>query len=208
MKILSVTPLALPDVQVVRAARFRDGRGYFSEHFRASDFEALAAGPLGAPGAAILQANESRSKEGVVRGLHFQWSPDMGKLVRPVSGRLFDMALDIRRGSPTLGRIIIHEMPCDPDADWLEWIWLPPGFAHGMFFREESLVEYFCTAEYSPATEAGISPLAPDLDWSLCDPRLKGEFDSLLSAGAALSAKDREGLTLAAWLAGEDSANF
>jgi dTDP-4-dehydrorhamnose 3,5-epimerase len=208
MKILSVTPLAMPEIKVIRAARFPDGRGYFSEHFRASDFDALASGPLEAPGARVLQANESRSRKGVVRGLHFQWGPAMGKLVRPLSGRLVDMALDIRRDSPTLGKIVLRDMPFDPEADWFEWIWIPPGFAHGTFFTEESSIEYFCTAEYSPGTEAGISPVAPDLDWSLCDPGLRGEYEALLSEGAALSEKDRRGLTLAAWLAGADSANF
>jgi dTDP-4-dehydrorhamnose 3,5-epimerase len=203
-----VTPLAIPDVKIVRAARFKDGRGYFTEHFRASDFESLVSGPLGLPGAAVLQTNESRSVRGVVRGLHFQWAPSMGKLVRPLYGRLVDMALDVRRNSPYLGKVILYDMPFDPEAEWFEWIWLPPGFAHGTFFTETSAIEYFCTAEYSPSTEAGISPLAPDLDWSLADPALKGEFDALLSEGIALSEKDRNGHTLAGWLAGKDATNF
>ncbi|MDR3155259.1 MAG: dTDP-4-dehydrorhamnose 3,5-epimerase family protein [Deltaproteobacteria bacterium] len=208
MKILSVTPLEIPDVKVIRAARFRDGRGYFTEHFRASDFNELASGPLGAPGARMLQANESWSRRGVIRGLHFQWAPSMGKLVRPLSGRLVDMALDIRRGSPALGKIILYDMPFDQEADWLEWIWLPPGFAHGCLFPCDTAIEYLCTGEYSPLTEAGISPLAPDLDWSLADPALKAEFEAILSGGAVLSAKDRAGATLASWLACGDSRNF
>jgi dTDP-4-dehydrorhamnose 3,5-epimerase len=132
----------------------------------------------------------------------------MGKLVRPLSGRLVDMALDIRRGSPSLGKIVLYDMPFDPEAGWLEWIWLPPGFAHGTLFTEESTIEYFCTGEYSPGTEAGISPLAPDLDWSLCAPGLMREFEALISSGAVLSEKDRAGLTLAGWLGREESRHF
>ncbi|MDR1040802.1 MAG: dTDP-4-dehydrorhamnose 3,5-epimerase family protein [Deltaproteobacteria bacterium] len=207
MKILSVKPLAIPDVKVIRAARFRDGRGYFTEHFRASDLDALAPG-LGVTEFRILQANESRSAKGVIRGLHFQWSPYMGKLVRPLSGRLVDMALDIRRASPTLGRIVLYDMPFDPEADWFEWIWVPPGFAHGTMFPEESAIEYLCTGEWSPGNEAGVSPLAPDLDWSLCDKGLRGAFEGLLSEGIALSEKDLRGLTLAGWLAREESRLF
>ncbi|MDR1036037.1 MAG: dTDP-4-dehydrorhamnose 3,5-epimerase family protein [Deltaproteobacteria bacterium] len=207
MKILSVTPLAIPDLLVIRAARFRDGRGYFTEHFRASDMDVLAPS-LGTGEFRVLQANESRSVKGVIRGLHFQWSPYMGKLVRPLSGRLVDMALDIRRKSPTLGKIVLHDMPFDADADWFEWIWLPPGFAHGTFFPEESSIEYLCTGSWSPATEAGISPLAPDLDWSLCDPRARKVFEDLLSDGATLSEKDRFGHTLEGWLAREESGLF
>jgi dTDP-4-dehydrorhamnose 3,5-epimerase len=208
MKILSATPLAIPDVVAVRVARFRDSRGYFTEHFRASDFDALASGPLGVPGASIRQANESRSKAGVIRGLHFQWAPYMGKLVRPLSGRLLDLALDIRRGSPTLGKAVLYDMPFDPEAGWMEWIWLPPGFAHGVAFPEESAIEYLCTGEYSPGTEAGISPFAPDLDWSLCAPALKAVWDGIVAAGAVVSDKDLQGHTLAGWLAREDSELF
>ncbi|MDR1080437.1 MAG: dTDP-4-dehydrorhamnose 3,5-epimerase family protein [Deltaproteobacteria bacterium] len=207
MKILSVTPLAIPDLLVIRAARFRDGRGYFTEHFRASDMDALAP-RLGVKEFRVLQANESRSAGGVVRGLHFQWSPYMGKLVRPLSGRLVDMALDIRVGSPTLGRIVLYDMPFDAGSDWFEWIWLPPGFAHGTLFPEESSIEYLCTGDWSPASEAGISPLAPDLDWSLCAPSMRAVFGDVLSRGACLSEKDRHGHTLASWLAREESAFF
>ncbi|MDR1315191.1 MAG: dTDP-4-dehydrorhamnose 3,5-epimerase family protein [Deltaproteobacteria bacterium] len=207
MKILSVTPLAIPDVKVIRAARFRDGRGYFTEHYRASDMNSIAP-RLGLEEFKILQANESRSAKGVIRGLHFQWSPYMGKLVRPLSGRLVDMALDVRRKSPTLGKIVLYDMPFDPDADFFEWIWLPPGFAHGTLFPEPSSIEYLCTGDWSPGNEAGISPVSPDLDWTLCDPGLKGVYEGVLSEGAALSEKDRAGDTLAAWLAREESALF
>ncbi len=207
MKILSVTPLVLPDVKVIRFARFSDARGYFTEPFRRSDID-------GHPDLQFLrgmptpQMNESWSRAGVVRGLHFQWNPYMGKLVRTVSGRMVDLFLDIRLGSPTFGQIAAYDMPASDEAPHSEWIWVPPGFAHGNFFTEPSRIEYLCTGEYSPGCEAGLSPLAPDLDWSPCDAGLKREFDELVTRGATISQKDTDGLTLAAWKVDERSTNF
>lgn len=207
MKILSVSSLAIPDVKVVRFGRFADARGYFAEPFRRSDFDSHP--ELGfLSGVALPQMNESWSRAGVMRGLHFQWNPFMGKLVRTVSGRMVDLFLDIRLGSPTFGRIAAHDMPAADDAPHSEWIWVPPGFAHGNFFTEPSRIEYLCSGEYSPGCEAGLSPLTPDLDWSLCEPSLKGEFDALVAAGPILSDKDRQGLTFTAWQADERSRQF
>ena len=207
MKILSVTSLALPDVKVVRFARFSDHRGYFTEPLRRSDFDRhpslafLADVPF-------VQMNESWSRAGVVRGLHFQWNPAMGKLVRCVHGRLVDLFLDIRLGSPTFGKIAAYDMPSSNDSGFGEWIWLPPGFAHGVFFTVDSRIEYMCTSEYNPDGEAGLSPVTDDLDWSLCDPGLKNEFDALVRQGIVLSDKDREGLSLAAWKADARAQQF
>ncbi len=194
MKILSVTPLALPEVKVIRFARFRDHRGYFTETFRQSDLHTLSF----LAGARIMQGNESVSRAGVVRGLHYQWSPHMGKLVRTLSGRMVDIILDIRMGSPTYGKRIAYEMPADLDADFDEWIWIPPGFAHGNYFSEDSRIEYLCTGEYSQGKEAGISPLAHDIDDSLMDAALKAELHKAF-AHAIMTDKDRAGLTLAQW---------
>lgn len=206
MKILSVSSLVFPEVKVVRFARFADARGYFAEPFRRSDVDAHP--DLGfLRGVALPQMNESWSRAGVIRGLHFQWNPYMGKLVRTVSGRMVDLFLDIRLGSPTFGRIAACELPAPDDGPHGEWIWVPPGFAHGNYFTEASRIEYLCSGEYSPGCEAGLSPLAPDLDWSACDPALKREFDAL-AADAILSEKDRAGLTLAAWQADERSRHF
>ena len=207
MKILSVTPLILPDVKTVRFARFADYRGYFTEPFRRSDFDTHPDVTF-LKGVALPQMNESWSRRGVVRGLHFQWNPYMGKLVRTVSGRMVDMFMDIRLGSPTFGRIAAYDMPADDGAPHSEWIWVPPGFAHGNFFTVESRIEYLCSGEYSQGCEAGVSPLAADLDWSLCDPRLKAEFDALLASGATISEKDTAGLSLAAWQADPRAQNF
>jgi dTDP-4-dehydrorhamnose 3,5-epimerase len=207
MKILSVTPLVLPDVKVVRFARFADSRGYFTEPFRRSDFDTHQDIDF-LRGMALPQMNESWSRPGVIRGLHFQWNPFMGKLVRTISGRMVDLFLDIRIGSPTFGRIAAYEMPADDDAPFSEWIWVPPGFAHGNFFSEISRIEYLCSGEYSPGCEAGLSPLASDLEWSPCDPALKREFDALVAAGATISEKDANALSLSAWKADPRARNF
>jgi dTDP-4-dehydrorhamnose 3,5-epimerase len=197
MKILSVKSLAIPDVKVVRFARFCDPRGFFTEPFRHSDFAGHA--DLGfLHGVEFVQMNESFSHPGVMRGLHFQWNPFMGKLVRTCMGRMIDLVLDIRQGSPSYGRILAYDMPTRSDGDYGEWIWVPPGFAHGNIFTEATQIVYLCSGEYSPGCEAGISPLSADLDWSLCDPGLKAVFDGV-KGGAILSDKDRNGLTLEAW---------
>lgn len=198
MKILDVRPLAIPDVHVIRFARFLDDRGSFTESYRRSDVEGDEAVSF-LHDLAFVQVNESHSHADVVRGLHFQWNPFMGKLVRTVHGRMVDLVLDIRLGSPTFGRVIAHDMPAEPSADWSEWIWVPPGFAHGNYFTEETTIQYFCTGEYSPGCEGGVSPLADDLDWSLCDVELRREFDELLERGAVISEKDRAAGSVEDW---------
>lgn len=207
MKILSITDLAIPEVKVIRFARFRDNRGYFSEHYRFTDFESGEAAPF-MQGVRFLQMNESVSKPHVVRGLHYQWNPFMGKLVRTVRGRMIDMVLDIRKGSPTYGRIIAHDMPNHGDEEFSEWIWVPPGFAHGNTFTEDTVIEYLCSGEYSPGNEAGISPIATDLDWSLCDPELAALFQSIAGSTDLMTDKDRNGFSLAGWAADPRSENF
>jgi len=207
MKILSIDPLAVPDVKVITFGRFRDHRGYFTETCRKSDLFGPSATDFLA-GLEFLQCNESFSRPGVVRGLHFQWNPHMGKLVRTIAGRMIDLALDIRKGSPTHGKIVACDMPASADDDCGRWIWVPAGFAHGNFFSEPTTIEYFCTGEYSPGCEAGIRPTAEDIDWSLCDAALKAEFDKAAADGSGMSEKDRAGLTLAAWGADDRSKEF
>lgn len=207
MKLSQVETLQIEAIKVVRFARFCDHRGYFTEHYRKSDF-------MNHPdmdfmkGVEFVQANESFSMKGTIRGLHFQWNPYMGKLVRTLSGRMVDMILDIRKGSPTFSKIILYDMPADPQADCSEWIWVPPGFAHGNFFTEDTMIEYFCTGEYSPGCEAGISPLAKDINWSLCNTALKELFDSLVLQTNLISDKDRNGFSVTEWKGNENSENF
>ena len=207
MKIIEVKSLVVSDVKVIKFARFADNRGYFTEPFRKSDF---ASHPqMGfIQDVTFLQCNESYSRPRVVRGLHFQWNPFMGKLVRTIRGRMVDLALDIRKGSPTFGKIIAYDMPSAPGKDFAEWIWVPPGFAHGNYFTEETVIEYFCSGEYSPGCEAGISPLSKDLDWSLCVPELKKEFEKIVEDGLIISDKDRGALSLTAWRSDPRSENF
>jgi len=207
MKIVSVDSLVISDVKVIRFARFADNRGFFTEPYRKSDvanhhelkrFSKIE----------FVQLNESFSAKGVCRGLHFQWNPYMGKLVRTVSGHMIDLVLDIRKGSPTLGKIIAHDMPTKAVDMLNEWIWVPPGFAHGNFFVEDSKIEYLCSGEYSPNCEAGISPLAQDFDWSLCDGKLKSLFDNVVRENGILSEKDKNALSMTNWLNDSRSSNF
>ena len=207
MKILEVKDLAIPDVKVVKFARFADSRGFFTEPFRRSDFDNPPEMKF-LCGVPFLQVNESYSKPGVMRGLHFQWNPFMGKLLRTLTGRMYDMFCDIRKGSPTYGKIAIYDMPVDMERDYSEWIWVPPGFAHGNFFNEDSIIEYFCSGEYSPGCEASISPLSEDLDWSLCDKNIKSVFDEIISKDLKITDKDKFGYSLKAWTEDERSNNF
>ena len=207
MKILEVRALEIEAVKVIRFARFRDHRGYFTEQFRKSDFQGHLETDF-FKGVEFVQANESFSKAGTVRGLHFQWNPYMGKLVRTISGRMVDMVLDIRKASPTFGKIILYDMPADEQADYGEWIWIPPGFAHGNFFLKDTIIEYFCSGEYSPGCEAGISPLAQDIDWSLCDESLKKLYDKIAPTTSLITDKDKNGFSVSRWENDERSNNF
>jgi len=203
MKILEVRNLAIEDVKVIKYARFSDHRGYFTETFRKSDFQKLDI----FKSVEFIQSNESYSKKGVIRGLHFQWNPYMGKLIRTLRGRMVDLVMDIRKGSKTFGKIIAYDMPADLESDFGEWIWVPVGFAHGNVFPEDTQIEYYCSGDWSPKCEAGISPLAKDIDWSLCDPALKTIFDDAAN-GPLITDKDKNGHTLTGWLEGKDSDNF
>src|SRR5215211_324141 len=207
MKILGVEQLEIPEIKIIRFARFRDQRGYFTEHFRKSDFQT---NPLTSfmEGVEFVQANESFSRAGTVRGLHFQWNPYMGKLVRTLQGHMVDLVLDIRKGSPRFGKAIAYDMPSAGSEDFDEWIWVPPGFAHGNMFLEDTSIEYLCSGEYSPGNEAGISPLAEDIDWSLCEQDLRGTFYEVASSTRLITDKDRNNLSVSAWEKDERSNNF
>jgi len=207
MKILDVRSLKIEAVKVIRFGRFCDHRGYFTEQYRKSDFASGACADF-MKGVEFVQANESFSHKGTIRGLHFQWNPCMGKLVRTLSGRMVDMALDIRKGSPTFGKAVMYDMPANHEAEHDEWIWVPPGFAHGNFFPEETLIEYLCSGQYSQGCESGISPLAGDIDWSACDRKLKGLFDQITASSPLITEKDRNAFSVAAWAKNKLSDNF
>jgi dTDP-4-dehydrorhamnose 3,5-epimerase len=181
-----------------------DKRGYFSETFRDTDFlqNKLGVFPNG-----ILQTNESYSRRNVLRGLHFQWNNPMGKLVRTISGHMVDLILDLRIGSPTQGQIMAFNMPIAAHQNESSWIWVPEGCAHGNFFLEDSYIEYYCSASYNGDCEAGISPFATDIDWSICDLKLKNLFFDLKDSFITTS-KDVNGHSLSSWLKTADAANF
>lgn len=195
MKDLKVKTLALPEIKTVVFGRFKDERGYFTETYRQTDFKGLDF----MQGVRFTQCNEAVSQKGVVRGLHFQFDPYMGKLVRTLRGHMVDLVLDIRKGSPTFGKIILHDMLADSEKDADEWIWIPPGFAHGNFYPENSAIEYFCTGQYSPNGEVAISPLSEEIDWSLADQKLKKAFDQLMADKPLISEKDKQSMNLSQW---------
>lgn len=201
MKILDVKSLVFPEVKVIKFHRFGDERGYFTETFRKSDLKKIL------PEFEINQINESASSKGVIRGVHFQWNPYMAKLVRTVTGHMIDLFMDIRIGSPNFGKIAGYSMPNNLKDSFNEWIYIPVGFAHGNIYLEDSRIEYFCTSEYSPATEAGISPVSPDIDWSMADKFVKDSFDKF-SNSPTMSPKDKAGLTLAQWKTDERNKYF
>lgn len=204
MKIISQLEFQISGVKLINFERFTDKRGFFTETFRVSDFikNNLSIFPNG-----IIQSNESYSRRNVLRGLHFQWNPNMGKLVRTISGHMVDLILDLRQNSPTQGQIMAFNMPANSTENNSSWIWVPEGCAHGNFFLEDTYIEYFCSGSYNGECEAGISPFANDIDWSICEPKLKNLFFDLKDSFIATS-KDINGLSVKNWLEREDSKNF
>jgi dTDP-4-dehydrorhamnose 3,5-epimerase len=142
------SPLEIPGVILVTPRFFRDSRGYFAETFRYDDFSAA-----GIPGT-FLQDNQSRSIRGVLRGLHYQKEPfGQGKLVRCLKGTIFDVAVDIRLGSPYYGKWVAAEL--NEDNGFM--LYVPPGFAHGFIALSDIAdVLYKCTRVYSPENDRGI----------------------------------------------------
>ena len=146
---MQVEPLAIPDVLLLTPARYGDSRGFFSETYSLQRF---AEAGIGQP---FVQDNHSLSaRAGVVRGLHCQIAPSVqGKLVRVVKGAVWDVAVDIRRGSPTYGQHVAAELSA---VNWRQ-VWVPGGFLHGFCTLEpDTEVIYKVTADYDPAAERGV----------------------------------------------------
>ena len=207
MKILDVKSLELPDVKVIRYQRFGDHRGYFTEVYRKSDIEAHPHLDF-LKGLEFTQMNESFSKKGTIKGMHFQCLPYMAKLVRPINGKMIDLFIDIRKGSPTFGKGGAYELKANEDGNWNEWIWIPVGFAHGLYFEEDTTLEYLCTGQWAPQTEYSISPLSKDIDWSLMDPSLKKRFEEVIASDPLITDKDKNGLTLEQWSQNPNASQF
>ncbi len=208
MKILEIKTLALPEIKIIKFAHFNDERGYFTETYRKTNFKELDF----FKNIEFTQINESFSRKGTFRGLHFQWNPYMGKLVRTIYGNILDFALDIRKDSETFGKIIAYDLKAMTkntyESSSNEWIWLPPGFAHGILAKEDSMIEYLCSGQYNPECEKGISPLAQDIDWSLCEPKLKRTFDEIVPSTKLITDKDKNAISLTEWKNDESSDNF
>lgn len=194
----------LPDVLLFTYERFKDERGYFSEVYNKQDLH-LSDGTDAIP--ELVQSNESFSKKDVVRGLHFQWNPFMGKLIRTAYGHMIDLVVDIRPNSETYGKGIMIDMPGSQESETDQLIWIPPGFAHGNLFLENTLIQYFCTGTYNPQGEMGINPYSSEIDWSLSEKKLYNQF-SLIKERAIISPKDKQGINLNEWSRNPNSKQF
>ena len=178
---------SLEDVVLVIPEVFEDDRGFFTEVYRRDLFERL-----GLPGA-FVQLNHSGSVRNVIRGLHFQWDPPMGKLMRVARGTAFLVAVDIRKGSPSLGRWVGVEVSAEERIQ----VWAPAGFARGFCVLSDfAEIQYLCTGIYNGAGESGIVWNDPQIgiEWPVEDP--------------ILSEKDRNAQLLSQWLEREESNRF
>lgn len=188
---MKVTPTALPEVLLIEPQVFGDERGFFFESWNQRRFDAALAtssrfdAALASP-SRFVQDNHSRSRRGVLRGLHYQIEQPQGKLVRVVSGRVFDVAVDMRRNSPRFGRwagVVLS-------AENKQQLWIPPGFAHGfLVLSEEADFLYKTTDYYAPAAERCLA-------WD--DPAVGVQWPLAEAGGVpSLSAKDLQGRALA-----------
>ena len=184
---ITIETTHLQDVVIVLPDVFSDNRGFFSETFRADQFQLL-----GLP-TEFVQDNHSRSTKGVLRGLHFQWDPPMGKLMRVTLGTAFLVAVDIRKGSPTLGKWVGVEC----SAENRRMVWAPAGFARGFCALSDGTeIQYKCTGVYNSKAESAIrwNDPAIGIKWPLAD--------------VVVSEKDCDARSLAEWLASSESDNF
>ena len=173
---MKVSTTTIPGLLLIEPVVRSDERGLFRESWHAERY--AAAGIR----AAFVQENQSRSAPGVLRGLHYQVEQPQGKLVEVAAGAVFDVAVDLRRTSPTFGRWVGTELS---DANHHQ-LWIPPGWAHGFYVtRGPASLLYRCTAYYAPQHERVLRWDDPDLaiSWPLCDSR-----------SPVVSAKDAAGL--------------
>ena len=169
-------PLAIADVILMTPKVFGDERGFFMETFRQNEFERHC-GKY-----SFVQDNHSKSRRGILRGLHYRLKQPQGKLVRVTQGRVFDVAVDLRQDSPTFGDWVSVEL----SDENRQMLWVPPGFAHGFYVLSETAeFSYKCTDYYAPDDEYSLRFDDPSLaiNWPL-----NGE--------PQLSEKDRQGLAL------------
>ena len=175
---MKATRLAIPDVVLIEPKVFGDARGFFFESFNQKAFNEATG-----TNHAFVQDNHSRSGQGVLRGLHYQIQQPQGKLVRVVRGRVWDVAVDIRKSSPTFGQWVGAELSEDNQHQ----LWVPPGFAHGFVVLSESADFLYKTTDYyAPEHERCIA-------WD--DPQLAIAWP--IAGAPSLSAKDMQGFAFA-----------
>jgi len=182
---MQVLNTVLRDVKLVQPRRFGDSRGWFAEVFNQSTFEAAGL-PTG-----FVQDNQSFSVQGVLRGLHYQLGKPQGKLVRVLSGHIWDVAVDLRRSSPDFGKWAGFHLKAQSTEDDLQLLWIPEGFAHGFLVLSETAeVLYKTTNLYHPEGERSILWNDPTLNiaWPL---------DALNGTLPSVSAKDSVGTLFA-----------
>jgi dTDP-4-dehydrorhamnose 3,5-epimerase len=162
---MDVIETSLPGVLLLEPRVFRDDRGHFLETWRADRYAAAGIRD------SFVQDNVAVSSRGVLRGLHFQWPEPQGKLVMALEGAVFDVAVDIRRGSPAFGRWYGVELSAENGRQ----LWVPPGFAHGyLVLSERAVFAYKCTAYYRPEADRGVAWNDPEIgiEWPVEDPIL------------------------------------
>ena len=174
---MKATPTAIADVLLIEPKVFGDDRGFFFESFNRCTFHEATGLNVD-----FVQDNHSKSRQGILRGLHYQTQNTQGKLVRVVSGEVFDVAVDMRKASPTFGRWVGVLL----SAANKRQLWVPEGFAHGFYVTSETAeFVYRCTDYYNPNAEHSVRWDDPDLaiDWPLLD-----------GAAPSLSGKDAQGV--------------
>jgi len=176
---MRVTPTVIPDVLMVEPRVFGDERGFFFESWNRREFERNGIG------CDFVQDNHSKSARGILRGLHYQTEHAQGKLVRVIAGEVFDVAVDLRRSSPSFGRWVGAYL----SAENRHMLWIPAGFAHGFYVTSESAeFVYKCTDYYFPEHEVALR-------WD--DPQLGIDWPLIAGEKPLLSAKDARGLSFA-----------
>ncbi len=181
---MEVIDTALTDVKLLRPRRFGDDRGWFAEVFSSDSF------PKAGIASNFVQDNQSFSRKGVLRGLHYQLGRPQGKLLRVLSGTIWDVAVDLRPGSPDFGKHMGMTLERNGPMDPIEMIWIPQGFAHGFLVLSETAeVLYKTTDLYHPPGERCVMWNDPSLaiPWPL----------ELLDGPPQVSAKDAQGVLLA-----------
>ena len=174
---MKVTPTSIPEVLIIEPRVFGDTRGFFYESFNQKAFNAATGLSVN-----FVQDNHSRSTKGVLRGLHYQVQQPQGKLVRVVRGAVFDVAVDIRKNSPTFGQWVGIEL----NEDNHKQLWVPPGFAHGFVVLSDSADFLYKTTEYyAPEHERCVA-------WN--DPEIGIQWP--LAFEPSLSSKDLQGMAL------------